>query len=372
MENKILLANKPQRNYGIDALRLVSMFMIVVLHVLGRGGVLSSLSNLTFAGELAWSIEIACYCSVNAFALISGYVGVKAKHKYSNLIYLCIQVMFYAIICSGIELAMLLVTNADVSLRTLILHILPTIDDLWYFSAYFCLFFFMPILNYVVENVPRNTLKVTAVFVFIIFCCWTQVHTKVSGLNAGYSFLWLAILYVIGGYISKYKPFENLSIFKNFLGYFVCVLVTILSRISLGSLFGKGFSLLISYTSPTVVLASIFLLNGFSKLKFSSKWEKIISLLAPLAFGIYLVHCQPFVFGKMSDAFVWISTKPVYLLIPLVLGVSFLIFAVCAFIDWIRSILFNACKIKKFSFWLEENFKKVFKFLFKCIGITFE
>lgn len=33
-----LLRNETERNYGIDALRLYAMFLIVVLHVLGPGG----------------------------------------------------------------------------------------------------------------------------------------------------------------------------------------------------------------------------------------------------------------------------------------------------------------------------------------------
>ena len=32
-----------QRNHGIDLLRMVSMFMVVVLHVLGQGGILAAL-----------------------------------------------------------------------------------------------------------------------------------------------------------------------------------------------------------------------------------------------------------------------------------------------------------------------------------------
>ena len=31
-----------KRNYGIDLLRLVAMFLVVVLHVLGQGGVLAN------------------------------------------------------------------------------------------------------------------------------------------------------------------------------------------------------------------------------------------------------------------------------------------------------------------------------------------
>lgn len=30
--------SEKKRNYGIDLLRMISMFMVVVLHVLGQGG----------------------------------------------------------------------------------------------------------------------------------------------------------------------------------------------------------------------------------------------------------------------------------------------------------------------------------------------
>ena len=35
-------ANIQTRNYGIDALRIVSMLMIVMLHVIGHGGVIKA------------------------------------------------------------------------------------------------------------------------------------------------------------------------------------------------------------------------------------------------------------------------------------------------------------------------------------------
>lgn len=34
-----------KRNYGIDALRIVSMYMVVIIHVLGQGCVFSALAN---------------------------------------------------------------------------------------------------------------------------------------------------------------------------------------------------------------------------------------------------------------------------------------------------------------------------------------
>lgn len=91
-DNNTLITNK--RNYGIDCLRIVSMIMVAVLHVVGLGGVLSALESSPTWYNIVWLIRVAAYCAVDCYALISGYVGVFAKHKYSNYIVLWLNVAF--------------------------------------------------------------------------------------------------------------------------------------------------------------------------------------------------------------------------------------------------------------------------------------
>lgn len=67
---------KTERNYGIELLRLCLMFMVCLLHVLGQGGILEA-SKISEEGgsKIFWLIEISCYCAVDGFALISGYIA---------------------------------------------------------------------------------------------------------------------------------------------------------------------------------------------------------------------------------------------------------------------------------------------------------
>lgn len=58
-----------KRNYGIDLLRLVSMFLIVVLHSLSRGA-LVGVAPFNIHYEAGFLIEALTYCAVNCFALI--------------------------------------------------------------------------------------------------------------------------------------------------------------------------------------------------------------------------------------------------------------------------------------------------------------
>ena len=45
---------KNERNYGIDLLRLVLMYMVCMLHTLGQGGILNACQAGTVAYKVYW------------------------------------------------------------------------------------------------------------------------------------------------------------------------------------------------------------------------------------------------------------------------------------------------------------------------------
>jgi len=44
-----------QRNRGIDLLRMTAMWMVVILHILNKGGVLAAAASLCAPSRAAWS-----------------------------------------------------------------------------------------------------------------------------------------------------------------------------------------------------------------------------------------------------------------------------------------------------------------------------
>lgn len=88
-----------QRNYGIDALRIFAMYMIIIIHLLGKGEVLNSeySSVAIVVDTFLYSLVLCC---VNCYALISGYVGYNRNTKYNfgSYINLWLQVVFYGIV----------------------------------------------------------------------------------------------------------------------------------------------------------------------------------------------------------------------------------------------------------------------------------
>ena len=94
--------NLEKRNYGIDLLRIVSMYMIVILHVLGQGGILWNVEVFSIKYYIIWFVEIFCYCSVTCYALITGYVMCDKKVKYNNILYLWLGVFFWSVLLTFI------------------------------------------------------------------------------------------------------------------------------------------------------------------------------------------------------------------------------------------------------------------------------
>ena len=64
-----------ERNYGADLLRSLAMLMVVVLHYLSKGGILTEVPTGTWPAldATAWVMEGLCIVAVNVYMLISGY-----------------------------------------------------------------------------------------------------------------------------------------------------------------------------------------------------------------------------------------------------------------------------------------------------------
>lgn len=72
-----------ERNFGIDALRILSMFAIVLMHILYKGNLLKDVSDN--GNAVLWLIETVCFCAVNCYAMISGYVIYSDTKKNTDI-----------------------------------------------------------------------------------------------------------------------------------------------------------------------------------------------------------------------------------------------------------------------------------------------
>lgn len=349
------------RNYGIDMLRLFAMFFVCAIHVLENGGLLKNVQGLKY--DIAWLVEIIVFCAVNCYAIISGYVSYSDQEKtyrFSKYITLWLLVFFYSF---GINLVAFLIKGSEVvSFSSLLMSALPVTSNLyWYFSAYTGVFFIVPLLNKFVRSLNKKQLTAAIILIFAVFSCYGFLF-NVFYMSDGYSFVWLAILYLFGAWLKKCEIPQKIKGTYAMLGIVICVLITWLFKIASPIFNG----LLVSYISPTIVIMAICYVIVFSKLRFNNVGQKLVGYLAPAAFGVYIIHLQKVVANKfIINKFIWISELDWWLIPIVVLGSAFVIFSICLIIERIRLSAFSILKINKFA---ENVCYKIELFLRKCIN----
>lgn len=308
-----------KRNYGIDLLRIVAMGFVAGLHLIGIGGIISGSSLLSPQFLTAQFLRIALLCAVNCYGLISGFVGWDRKPRLSGVAGL----WFKAVVCC-LAVTALASRYTQLDSRTWLSALLPvTTGQYWYLTAYAGLFVLMPLLNFAVQNMPKRELTVTVFGIFLLFSILPiSPLTDAFYLHDGYSVLWLAVIYLLGGYLGKYDLLSRLSGGKWLLVFAGSVVLAWLPRMGVLWLrphywYDAYGNILIEYTSPTMVLAAVSLLAVFSRMKLSPRGERAVARLSPHAFGVYLLHAHPLVFRLVLEGrFSHLGTGP----IPVMLG----------------------------------------------------
>ncbi len=332
-------------HYGIDLLRIVAMFMIVVTHVLAQGGIRKEVEGtFDLYYFVTWLLQIAVYWAVNAYALISGFVGSRSHFRYSKILELWLQVFFYtlsfALIFTGI--------GKSLSGEDWLNVLFPILTGkYWYVTAYFGLLVFMPLLNLALERLSTTDLGRILVIAFFSFSLIPALfNNKIDefALDRGYSSVWLIILYLAGAYLSRKDlgKFPRNSIL--FIIYSLSVVLSFVLKKTVGNIW-------FWYTSPTMILSALCIFIIFVRMDIKNKWlQRFIGLVAPTTLGIYLVHLNPLVVRFLLRDFAKPFTNlPVLAFGGTILGASAVIFILSGMIDWLRLKLFDRLEIKRLS-----------------------
>lgn len=336
------------RNYGIDLLRIVSMFMVAILHVLWQGGVLDA--SVGAAHHVAWLLETSAYCAVNCYAMISGYVcytDAEKPYRYSKYLSFWLPVFTYSF---GITLLFKLIKPELVTEEQMLGSAFPiAFYAYWYASCYTGLFFVIPYLNRFLRSLTKgetNRMIALLLTVFVGYVTFARRFDDCFKLSEGYSFVWLVLLYLMGAWMKKCDIPSHVSSKKLILGSIAAIVFSwavheFVEKEEISRIF-------VDYTSATIVFVAFSFVCIFSKLRLCPLLTKLTRFFAPAAFGVYLIHVQNIVWDNyVLDAFIWIADKPAWLVPALVLGSAFCILTVCLLIEKLRLAAFQLLGINK-------------------------
>ena len=188
-----------KRNSSIDLVRILGMYAIIIHHVLIKGKLLKKYKRY----NALILINIMCHWHVSSFALISGIVS-HNRNKYSNLLFLWFCVFFYSIIIYIFFYLFKLNTyNSNI-----LYHLFPVIFyKYWYFSEYFGMYLFLPLISkgiFFSNKKELKTIIITTLGIFIVWKDFMNYKFDTFKNDSGYSVLCLLNLYIVGAYLEKY------------------------------------------------------------------------------------------------------------------------------------------------------------------------
>lgn len=213
-----------------------------------------------------------------------------------------------------------------------------------------------PILNSFIQTTEKKNGIISIIsLLFFIAIIPTYLKNDLFNVKTGYSTLWLAIMYLLGGIVSKYNIGKLIS---------KCHCIILFSLLVLSTWLNKLLDIipfdLVKYTSPTIILSALSLLLLFSNLSLLNKRMIQITLfLSSSSFAVYLIHDNPifrrYIFGNLTKPFI---NDSILLVIFKILGIALSIYLISSLIDKLRQIFMKIIRIDNHLKNLEQSILK--------------
>ena len=289
-----------KRMANLELLRCVAMMMVVVLHYLGKGGLLADLTGESLnAPELAaWLLEAFCIVAVNVYMFLSGYFLSGSSFRLSRLIQLWMQVWLYSVALGLAGALSGVMRDAEFDLHYLLALIFPILmGHYWFMTAYVFLYLMLPLAGMSVERMTKRQLQVTLGLLLLAFCVIKSVlPLRLDMAGQGYDCLWYLCVFLTAAYVRKFgisvldrKWTGAILYVGGCLGVFAGTLALRQVYLRTGSL-ERMLTMFLEYNHVLPFLAAVGLFGIFRKVQVKGKAAAAINRIAPYTLGVYLLH----------------------------------------------------------------------------------
>ena len=344
-----------KRIVSIELLRILAMMMVVMLHYLSKGGLLTSLTEEFSGGAyIAWLLEAFSIVAVNVYMLISGYFLVESGFKFGRLAELVCQVLFYSLLIPPILMAAGILDPGQLTVYRLLQYLLHNqMAHYWFITAYVIMYLFSPVLGAGARQLGQKQLRNMIILLLVFFSVSKSVlPVKLEADNLGYDGLWFICVFLVAAYMRLYGiPFlqKGKRAALCYLGG--CLLIYGLTMgvrlvyLKTGRL-GNFIHAPYDYNHILNLFAAISLFYAFSKWKLSGEKPlgKLILRVAPYTLGVYLLHehvelrmLWPHWMGATLECSPWALAARAFCSVLLV-------FTACILVDMARGFLFKAAR----------------------------
>ena len=343
-----------KRNYGIDLLRILLMFFIIIGHLFTHTGIREELAVYSDKWIFTWVMQAITMCAVNCFILITGYYMSTAEFSRKKVFKLWGQVLFFS---ATIYLLAIIFRATEFSFMGLIHSLFPVFShQYWFFSCYILLYIFSPFLNTMLKNLEEKHFKyllAVLVFVFYLLPIFSIVF-KEYDVTSGMSIIAFVTLYIFGAAIRRFD--FKLSKWKCLIGLLINCALVFFSKILLTIITSHfnldvGTGLLYHYNSIFQLINALLLFLLFLQIDIKGGVQKFISVVSGTVFSVYLIHEHP-----VLRAWIWSETMKKWLLglpfayyMAATIAITVGVFIICFCIELARAL------VVRFVKWIERR-----------------
>ena len=335
--------NTPQghRLVQFELLRILAMLFIVLNHVIGYGlGIFESFTvdTSTMMGFLLWSVlqimKLIPLTGVNLFVLITGYFMIDRQQlRFKGIWRVWSTAWLYAV---GIYLLASAIGVVPFNWHELMKEATPLLSNsYWFVTSYIILMVLSPLLSMVLDKVTKTQYGIILLLGGIV--CFQPLLGQF--VMDGQQILLFMYLFAIGGYIRKYYEAQTTNRISPTLVSGVILLLMFLFALYKNIVLGSSDYKIVSmtYYGLTLPLSVSVFLDAKNWHIQSDKTRRIILMIAPLSFSVYLIDSQSVVHVLLYNNLqsLLLSINP-YLLPIACIVFTLIIYTVCISIDYIR------------------------------------
>ena len=195
-----------------------------------------------------------------------------------------------------------------------------------------------------IAALSKSELLVLSGSIVFVFCFLNNIApAELYQIGAGYSFLWLCCLYILGAALRCLDINTGISKWLLFGAFALSVLL------SWGISLLWGLTAVTGYTSPLTLSAATALFLLFRELNISSpKAIRAISMLSRTSFGVYIIHTNQLIWALvLFNRFIPYAKQPIIIMLLLVLATAVLIYLLCTGADWLTEKLLKLLRVEK-------------------------
>ena len=290
----VLTMNTKQRESGIELLRILALFFVIMIHYCDKA--IPLIDNNTNLNVMLLSRSISS-CAVDVFILISGFFMVKSnKRVFGKPITILAQVVYRNVLIYAL---LLLLGLKAFELNYFAFRLVPAS---YYPILFVVLYIISPYINTVLTNLSRIALRNFVIIVFVLFSVWPTI-VDVSqelfdyqwfglssigawGNQQGFNIVNFVLLYCVGAWL-RLNEVSIPVLKKNVFWIFVFIGLIFIWSLVCSHMSKQGMRSSWVYHNPLVIIYSVLIFLLFKRLHFTNKF---INYLAKSVLLCFLIH----------------------------------------------------------------------------------